>query len=346
MGNTEFVNGDGNMKRYIGIALVLVFLCVLSAAGCSGQQAEQQTVQKTTLLMDTVVTITLYDWTDETNIDAAFQEISRLEALLNVDQEGSDLDKLAKAAGKEWVTIAPETEEVLRLAKEYYTLSKGHFDVTAGPLINLWNIHDGEGHYPTQEELAQVLPLINSDELLVEDGKAYLSRQGMSADLGAIAKGYIADQVKSLLEKQGVKHAVLDLGRNILLIAGKTNDVGFTVGIQDPNQPEGTLAGLIRATGKSIVTSGIDERYFTYEGKRYHHVLDPFTGFPADTGLASVSILSDSSAQGDALSTTCLLLGAEDGMALVESLEGVEALFITTDGEQIASSGFDAYRVE
>ena len=344
MGNTEFVNGDGNMKRYI--ALVLAFLCVLSAAGCSGQQAEQQTVQKTTLLMDTVVTITLYDWTDETTIDTAFQEISRLEALLSVDQEGSDLDKLAKAAGKAWVDIAPETEEVLRLAKEYFTLSHGHFDVTAGPLIDLWNIHDGEGHYPTQEELAKVLPLINSDDLLVEDGKAYLSRQGMIADLGAIAKGYIADQVKSVLEEQGVEHAVLDLGRNILLIGGKTEDTGFTVGIQDPNQAEGTLAGLIQATGKSIVTSGIDERYFTYEGKRYHHVLDPFTGFPADTGLASATILSDSSAQGDALSTTCLLLGATDGMALVESLDGVEALFITTDGEQIASSGFDAYRVE
>ena len=100
------------------------------------------------------------------------------------------------------------------------------------------------------------------------------------------------------------------------------------------------------ATGKSIVTSGIDERYFIYEGKRYHHVLDPFTGFPADTGLASATILSDSSAQGDALSTTCLLLGPEDGMSLVESLDGVEALFITTDGQQIASSGFDAYRAE
>lgn len=331
------------MKKYL--ALFLSFLLILSAAGC-GSPEEPQNVQKTTLLMDTVVTITLYDWTDESTIDTAFQEISRLEALLSVDQEGSDLDNLARSAGKEWVEIAPETEEVLRLAKEYNKLSQGHFDVTAGPLIDLWNIHDGQGHYPTQEELDQVLPLIRSDDLLVESGKAYLSREGMIADLGAIAKGYIADKVKTLLEEQGVKHAVLDLGRNILLIGGKTADTGFTVGIQDPNQAEGTLAALIRTSGKSIVTSGIDERYFLYEGKRYHHVLDPFTGFPANTGLASATILSDSSAQGDALSTSCLLLGAEEGMKLVESLEGIEALFITTDGQQIASSGFDAYRVE
>ena len=261
------------------IALCLSLLLLLFTAGC-GTPKEQQTVQKTTLLMDTVVTITLYDWTDETTIDTAFEEISRLEDLLNVDHEGSDLDKLAKAAGKEWVAIAPETEEVLRLAKEYYTLSKGHFDVTAGPLIDLWDIHDGQGHYPTQEELDEVLPLTSSDDLLIEEGKAYLSREGMIANLGAIAKGYIADQIKALLEGQGVEHAILDLGRNILLIGGKTEDTSFTVGIQDPNQAEGTLAGLIQATGKSIVTSGIDERYFIYEGKRYHHVLDPFTGFP------------------------------------------------------------------
>lgn len=331
------------MKKYL--ALFLAFLLVLPAAGCRSQE-EAQNVQKTTLLMDTVVTITLYDWTDESTIDTAFQEIRRLEALLSVDQEGSDLDNLARSAGKEWVEIAPETEEVLRLAKEYNKLSQGHFDVTAGPLIDLWNIHDGQGHYPTQEELDRVLPLIRSDDLLVESGRAYLSREGMIADLGAIAKGYIADKVKTLLEEQGVEHAVLDLGRNILLIGGKTADTGFTVGIQDPNQDEGTLAALIRTSGKSIVTSGIDERYFLYEGKRYHHVLDPFTGFPADTGLASVTILSDSSAQGDALSTSCLLLGAEEGMKLVESLNGIEALFITTDGQQIASSGFDTYRVE
>lgn len=241
------------------IALCLSLLLLLSTTGC-GTPKDQQTVQKTTLLMDTVVTITLYDWTDETTIDTAFEEISRLEDLLNVDHEGSDLDKLAKAAGKEWVAIAPETEEVLRLAKEYYTLSKGHFDVTAGPLIDLWDIHDGQGHYPTQEELDEVLPLISSDDLLIEEGKAYLSREGMIANLGAIAKGYIADQIKALLEEQGVEHAILDLGRNILLIGGKTEDTSFTVGIQDPNQAEGTLAGLIQATGKSIVTSGIDER--------------------------------------------------------------------------------------
>ena len=192
----------------------------LVCGGMHGQNQQQDSVYKTNLMLDTIVQITLYDWEDSSTIDLAFDEIRRLESLLSVEQEGSDLYRLAQAAGKEWVEISSETEEVLRLSKEYYTLSQGHFDVTIGPLVDLWNIHNGEGHYPTQEELDATLPLINSDDLLVEEGRAYLAREGMIANLGAIAKGYIADRVKDLLVAQGVEHAVIDLGRNILLIGG------------------------------------------------------------------------------------------------------------------------------
>lgn len=332
------------MKRCFA-AFGAVLLLALSVAGCEGVRAEPESVSKTNLMLDTIIQITLYDWQDEGTVDLAFDEIRRLEGLLSVEQEGSELFQLAQAAGTAWVEISPETEEVLRLSKEYAALSQGYFDVTIGPLVDLWNIHDGQGHYPSQEELAQVLPLIGSDDLLVEEGRAYLARPGMEANLGAIAKGYIADRVKDFLVGQGVEHAVLNLGRNILLIGDKGNDTPFTVGIQDPGGKEGELAGVVAAADKSVVTSGIDERNFVYEGKTYHHVLDPFTGFPADNGLASVTILSDNSAQGDALSTACLLMGQEKGMALVEQLEGVEALFIATDGTQTPSSGYEDYAI-
>lgn len=326
------------MKRFGTAALLLLLLALLAACG----DQEPETVQRTNFQMDTIVTITLYDWTDESTIDLAFQEIDRLEDLLSVEREGSDLDRLAKAAGREWVEISPETQEVLTLAKEYGTLSGGLFDVTAGPLIDLWDINGG-GHYPTQEELDAVLPLIDSDDLQIEEGRAYLARPGMVANLGAIAKGYIADQVKALLMEQGVEHAVLDLGRNILLIGGKTDTAPFRIGVQDPNQDQGDLLTVLKVSDKSIVTSGVYERYFTYEGKRYHHILDPFTGYPADNGLAAVTILSDDSARGDALSTACLLLGKEAGLALMEGLDGVEALFVEDDGTMTRSSGFTAY---
>lgn len=320
------------MKKLLPLLLGLL---LLSACG------KMEPVSKTNFMLDTIVQITLYDQTDPGVIDQAFDEIRRLEGILSVEQEGSDLDRLAQAAGQDWVDIQPETEEVLRLAKEYSALSHGAFDVTAGPLIDLWGIHNGEGHYPSQEELAQVLPLIGDEDLLVEEGRAYLARPGMIANLGAIAKGYIADQVKALLVEQGVEHAVLDLGRNVLLIGGKPDGSGFVVGVQDPNQEQGQLVGCIEAEDKSVVTSGINERKFMYNGQSYHHVLDPATGFPVDNELASVTILSQSSADGDALSTACLLLGKEEGLALVESLEGVEALFIDKDGSCTESSGLD-----
>ncbi len=319
---------------------LLLGLLLLSACG------ETEPVSKTNFMLDTIVQITLYDGTDPGVIDQAFDEIRRLEDILSVEREGSDLDRLAQAAGQDWVEIQPETEEVLRLAKTYSARSQGAFDVTAGPLIDLWDIHNGEGHYPSPEELAQVLPLIGDADLLVEEGRAYLARPGMIANLGAIAKGYIADQVKALLVEQGVKSAVLDLGRNVLLIGGKPDGSSFVVGVQDPNQEQGQLMGRIEATDKSIVTSGINERKFTYNGQSYHHVLDPVTGFPVENELASVTILSQSSADGDALSTTCLLLGQEKGMALVESLEGVEALFIAKDGSCTESSGMDGVFIQ
>ncbi len=326
------------MKRIL--TLLLAAVLVLTAAGC-GPTRTAEPVSKTNLMLDTVVTISLYDDdADPSALELAFDEIARLEDLLSATKEGSDLDRLNQAAGKEWVEIAPETQEVLRLAKEYTALSEGYFDVTAGPLIDLWGIHNGEGHYPTQEELDAVLPLIDSDALLVEDRKAFLAREGMKVNLGAIAKGYIADKVKEVLMENGVRHATLDLGRNVLLIGGKTDDDDFNIGIIDPNSQEEKLVGSLPVSDRSIVTSGVNERYFTYEGKHYHHILDPFTGFPAENGVASVTILSDSSAQGDALSTSCLLLGREKGLALIESLDGVEALFILADGSKLPSSGF------
>lgn len=325
------------MKKCLTLLLACLLLC--SLGGCSREQAAEP-LSKTNLMLDTVVTISLYDSQDTALLEEAFDEIARLEDLLSATVEGSDIDRLNRAAGQDWVDIAPETEEVLGLAKKYAALSGGAFDVTAGPLIDLWGIHNGEGHYPTQAELDQVLPLIGSEDLLIEAGRAFLARPGMEVNLGAIAKGYIADRVKALLEDRGVEHATLDLGRNVLLIGGKTAEDPFRIGIQDPNDQQGALIGALDVADRSVVTSGINERYFTYEGRQYHHILDPFTGFPADTGVASVTILSDSSAQGDALSTTCLLLGQEQGAALIESLEGVEALFILIDGTQLPTSGF------
>ena len=332
------------MKRSIYFTPVLLLLFLISSCGVENQE---QGVTRTSYMLDTVIHITLYGGEKDENesiLTQTMEEINRLETLLSVEREGSDLDRLAKAAGRAWVEISPECEEVLTQAKAYWELSGGHFDVTTGPLIDLWHIRDGEGHYPTAEELAAALPLISSGDLLVEKGRAYLAREGMKANLGAIAKGYIADRVKVFLLEHGIEYALIDLGRNILLVGSKPEGDNFRIGVQDPFHPEEASARyVIQAEDKSLVTSGVYERYFEYEGVRYHHVMDPFTGFPADRGVVSATIISDTSAQGDALSTTCLLLAPKEGLALIESIPGVEALLIGEDGQEWFSSGFEAY---
>jgi thiamine biosynthesis lipoprotein len=149
-----------------------------------------------------------------------------------------------------------------------------------------------------------------------------------------------------VLVEAGVKHAAIDLGRNLVFIGGKPDESPYRVGVQSPFDERGELANVLLVSGKSVVTAGINERYFEDEGVKYHHILDPFTGFPADTGVASVTIISNESAAGDALSTTCLLLGVEKGLTLIETIPDVEALFIKKDGQQVMSSGFAAYLAE
>ena len=322
------------MRKTIALLLTLLFL--FSFVDC---QAQPQPLTCTDYLLDTVVTLTLYGAT-EADLDAAFQEIRRLSDLIDAYSPTSDLGRLQAAAGQEPVTVSPETVELLAFAKEMYERTGGYLDVTVGPLIDLWDIGNG-GHYPTEAELTAARGLLGMDNLILDEanGTAYLARPGMRVDLGALAKGYIADKVKALLLDRGVKSGVIDLGRNILLIGEKPGGAAFSIGVQSPMN-SGDLLRVLALKDKSLVTSGTYERYFEHEGKRYHHVLDPFTGFPADRDLSAVTILSDSSLWGDALSTACLLLGVEQGMALVDSIPDAEALFVRTDGTVITTAGF------
>lgn len=322
------------MKRRVALLVALLLLFV--GAGCQGQK---KALSRTDYLLDTVVTLTLYG-AAEADLDAAFSEIRRLSDLLDAYAPFSDLGWLQAAAGQRFVAVSEETMELLVFAKEIYERTGGYLDVTVGPLIDLWDIQNG-GHYPTAEELSAARGLLGMDNLVLDEanGAAYLARPGMRLDLGALAKGYIADKVKALLLSRGVKSGVIDLGRNILLIGEKPGQEPFSIGIQSPDA-SGELLRVLALRDKSLVTSGTYERYFDYRGQRYHHVLDPFTGFPADRGLLAVTILSGSSLLGDALSTSCLLLGVEEGLALIDSIPEAEALFVRTDGSVITSSNF------
>ncbi len=311
-------------------------LAIFALSGCA--KSADAEITKSAVKMDTVVTITVYSGGDTEDIDAAFAEIDRISSLVDVNTPGSDTERLSQLAGREWLEVSEETAELLALSQKYYELSGGLFDVTAQPLVKLWNINGG-GYFPTDEERREAVALVGGDELLLDGNRAFLTREGMGVTLGAAAKGYIADKVKELLIERGVTSAVINLGGNVLLIGSKPDGSPFRVGIQDPLGQSGSIIRYIDSSDEALVSSGVYERYFTHEGKRYHHILDPFTGSPSESGVSGVTVICQSSADADALSTVCLLLGREKGLELIEALPGTEAVFVSDDGTVTASSG-------
>ncbi len=323
------------MRPFARLLLGLwICLLIMGFTGCGAPGP----VSKTDFCLDTVVTITLYNTDDQSILTDCFEQIRRYERLFSRYVPESDISRLNQAKG-ERVEIAAETAELLRIGIRYGQLSDGAFDITIAPVMDCWDFTGGSG-LPETSTLQQAAALVDYTALQVEEegGRFYakLNNPEGAVDLGGIAKGYIADRLAGYLRDKGVTSALLDLGGNIYALGSKQGDP-FTIGIRDPLD-ENNLAATVAAQDRSVVTSGIYERGFDENGVRYHHIVHPDTGMPVQNGLASVTIVSEKSVDGDALSTACFVLGREKGLALIEQLEGVEALFIDTSGNQYATS--------
>lgn len=326
------------------ILLLTLFTLGSILTGCSNKDdAKSNTpLTKTNYLLGTQVSITLYDNQKDSIIDEAFQRISEIETKMSINSDNpSEITKLNEASGIQEVKLSEDTFFVLEKGKYYSQLSNGEFDITIGPIVKLWNIGTPEAAIPDEKILSEKLNLVDYNNLTLnkEKSTAKLELSGMIVDLGGIAKGYAADEVYSILKKHGVNHAIINLGGNILALGTNVNNQPWKIGIQDPYNTRNDYLGIVEVADKSVVTSGIYERYFEQDGVRYHHILDPQTGYPADNGIAGVSIITDKSIDADGLSTSTFLLGVEKGMALIESLENTEAIFITTDKKVYLSSG-------
>lgn len=327
------------------VFLFLIIFVSLVFAGCTPEDepVNEESISKNDFLLDTVVTVRLYDVPAEKEalIDESFALISELENVLSVHVEGSDLYKIMTNAGVAPVEVSDETMEIFKKSLAYSEKTDGKFDISAGPLISLWNINPPEGHVPTQEELTEALGKIDYSKIQIDEDNqtVYLEDEGMVANLGAIAKGFIADKVKEYLVGEGIEHAIINLGGNVLLIGNKADGTDFRIGVQDPDALRNTYLGVIETADSSLVSSGDYERYFEQDGVRYHHILDPDTGYPSETELRQVSIISPESVDGDALSTSVFLLGLEKGLELINSLEEVNAVFVTKGGQVVVTEG-------
>ncbi len=329
------------MRSYRVAAALLGLVLALSMAACSSAEASKQSAVG--FYLDTVVMLTAYV-DDAQVLNDALEECGRYEKLLSRTIEGSDVWRLNHAGGRP-VTVSSDTLEILDCARRVSALSGGAFDATIAPVSTLWDFTSGAAVLPDADALAEAAARVDYTRVEIAGDEVTLP-EDMMLDLGGIAKGYIADAIKGYLVGRGVESAVLSFGGNVVCIGLKPGGKPWKVGIQDIDKPTGEYMLVSKNFGGSTVTSGIYERGFDLDGVRYHHILDPVTGWPVQNELASVTIFSDSSMWGDALATAAFALGTGEGTALIEGIEGVEAVFIARDRTVTATSGAGKYMEE
>jgi thiamine biosynthesis lipoprotein len=332
---------------------VLLVFC-----GCSGTGTV--TSARSEYVLGTFCRIDLFEEGTSEFYDRLFSRLAELDRILSANRPDSELSALNRRAALEPVPLSPDLYAVLERALEFAADTGGAFDPTVGPLVKLWGIGGDAVRIPADEEIRAALDLVNwrDVELHIPQGaqpdtpqitgavppagqpSVFFRRHGMALDLGAIAKGYAADELAGILQEAGVSRAIIDLGGNIYAwgnragpekSASSAEAKPWRIGVQNPLDERGSYAGILEIYSKSVVTSGVYERYFTGDdGRRYHHILDTLTGYPVDNGILSVTITAGSSMDADALSTACFVLGYEKGLALAQT-RGAQIIFVFAD---------------
>ena len=359
-------------SRFFYLILCTVLVCpMLLFTGC-GNITDADTsitgnepISISSIKLNTAVQITIYDSQDKALLDDCLALCDKYELVFSRTNEKSELYKLnhrkdtsdkdpntdrqttpypVSGTADTW-HISEDLASLLSEGLDITRESDGAFDIAIAPLTSLWDFTAEDPKVPDDAAIQKALPLCSSDGVTIDGQDITLPSDDIQFDVGAIAKGYIADRLKDFLVKKGVKSAIINLGGNVLCIGSKPDGTPFKIGIQKPFADRNETEAVMDITGKSVVSSGIYERCFKQGGKLYHHILNPKTGYPYDNSLISVTIISDQSVDGDALSTTCFALGLEDGLKFAEK-KGVQAVFITEDYKLHYTDGFrDEIRV-
>ncbi|NFL75990.1 FAD:protein FMN transferase [Clostridium sporogenes] len=322
------------------VTILLLCICLpLVFVGCDSKSEEP--VSRETYLMGTIINIKAYGKNADKAVQASVDKISDIENKMSLNISTSEINKINKNAGIAPVKVSKNTFDVVKASLIYSEKTKGSFDITVEPLVSLWGIGTDKARIPSKDEINNALKLINYKDVVINEKEStiMLKRKDQAIDLGAIAKGYTADELKKVLLNYNVSSAFLNLGGNVYVLGNKSDKTPWKIGVQNPLEPRGDYLGIVSVSDKSVVTSGNYERFFERNGKRYHHIFDTKTGYPAEKGLISVSIISDKSIDGDALSTSVYTLGLDEGKKLIESLKDVEAVFVTNDKKVYTTSG-------
>ncbi len=333
---------DKNMKKTI---LIVMSLLLLLLTACRADYEKIYSKEK--YVLGTFVTIAVYSNSQvpEELFEKCFEALQNIENNMTINKQlNSEVEKINQKAGIEEVKVSDETFYVICQGIKYTNITDNKFDISIGPVVKLWNIGFEDERVPRDEEIKKALELVGADEIILDekDKTVKLARKGMILDLGAIAKGYAADKVLSIIKNEDYENSVINIGGNILCNGKKEDNSKFKIGLRNPSKDSNSYLGVIECFNTSIVTSGIYERNFTENGNLYHHIIDTKTGYPVDNKLASVTIITPQSIYADALSTGVFAMGYEDGLEFVEKLDGVEAIFITQDKQIFLTKGAKA----
>lgn len=302
--------------------------------------AEQRIYAYSAVLMGSPILLKLFE--DNQPVAApVFRLIKQYENLLTVNRAQSQLMTVNHAAGLHPVVVSQPVFDLISKAKTISLLADSCFNLAIGPLVKQWKIGFSGNTVPAAADIAARLRLIDPTEVILDSQtcSVFLARQGMEIDLGAIAKGYIADRVRDELHRLGIHHALINLGGNVLTIGAPQYGAStWGIGLKTPFAAADVNLGVIEVVNKSVVTSGVYERYFEIDGKIYHHILDPKTGYPLDNEILSVTVISDDSIDGDIYTTLLYGMGIEKALDYLARVPHIEAIFVTKHGKVILSS--------
>lgn len=323
------------MEKLIFLFFSLIFFSFFFFAGRSGAEF----ISQTQIIMTTYVTI-IADASPR-EIQKAFEEIKRVTSLMNDYDPWSEVGTLNR---KGELSVSPEVREVILKAIYFSKVTKGAFDITVGPLVRLWRKMGSEKRLPTSKELKQALSLVGYNGVKIQDEKVFFEKKGMRIDLGGIAKGYAVDRAIEALKKEGVKNALVNAGGDMYCL-GEGPHGKWKVGIQHPRKDR-EVVGVIEVSNRGVATSGDYRRYYIIKGKRFGHIINPFTGWTVQNNPMSVTIISSDCTSADALATGVFVLGPVEGLNLIENLSGVEGMIISEGMRIKKSSGWYRFEVE
>lgn len=335
------------------VTVLLTVLIIIPQTGCG----EKAPFNKSEFCLDTSCNITIYDDMSESEameiLEEAYVRINEYENLFSKTIEGSDVYRVNEAKGDK-IEISDATMDLVKIGSEMGLYSNGAFDITIGAVSSLWDFKSENPQVPEDSDIQAALPTVDFTQFATQGNKIWLTDPNAKLDFGGVAKGYIADKTGEFLEEKGVTKAIIDLGGNIVTIGEKEENTPWKIGIERPYSDRTEIIGAVEAVDQTVVTSGIYERQFVQDGKRYHHILDPETGYSVESDIEAITIMAVKGNSGfcDALSTACLILGQDDAMQLIKEVQknhpemNIKAAIINKNDEITTTEGMEILPVE